>query len=79
MDLTKAVETSQGVSIVIPAYNYANFLVEAVESALARDYAGPFEVLIVDDRSTNKTASVAGRFGSRVRYHLKDNAGLSAA
>jgi glycosyltransferase involved in cell wall biosynthesis len=68
------------ISIIIPSYNYARFLPDAVESALAQ--AGPelrIEVLVVDDGSTDDTAGVAERFGGRIRYHFQANAGLSAA
>lgn len=69
------------VSVVIPAYNYARFLAQAVDSALAQTYP-PLEILIVDDGSTDDTAKlVAGRYrdSTRVRYIHQNNAGLSAA
>lgn len=68
------------VTIIIPCYNYARFLPDAIESALAQ--AGPewpLEVLVVDDGSTDATAAVAARYAGRIRYHRKHNAGLSAA
>lgn len=66
-------------SIIIPAYNYAAYLAEAVCSALAQDYGGEIEVLVVDDGSTDETPSVASSFGGKIRYQRKQNAGLSAA
>ena len=68
------------VTIIIPCYNYARFLGEALDSALAQ--AGPglvIEVLVIDDGSTDETPEVAARYGDRIRYHRKKNAGLSAA
>jgi glycosyltransferase involved in cell wall biosynthesis len=68
------------VTIIIPCYNYACFLVTALDSALAQ--AGPglvIEVLVIDDGSTDETPEVAARYGDRIRYHRKKNAGLSAA
>ena len=67
------------VSILIPAYNYAAFLGATLESALAQDFDGEMEVLVVDDGSEDDTSGVVASFGSRVRYHWKKNAGLSAA
>jgi glycosyltransferase involved in cell wall biosynthesis len=71
--------TSSLVSIVIPCYNYAAYLGEAVESALAQTHR-PIEVLVVDDGSTDDTARVSAGYAPRgVRYHRQENAGLSAA
>ncbi len=68
------------VSIIIPCYNYSRFLPAAIDSALAQSTpALSVEVLVMDDGSTDDTAAVAARYGSRIRYHHKVNAGLSAA
>lgn len=67
-----------GVSVVIPAYNYAHFLRDAIDSALAQDHPR-FEVIVVDDGSTDSTREVVAAYGDRVRYVYQDNAGLSAA
>lgn len=67
-----------GVSVVIPAYNYAHFLPDAIESVLSQTYPN-LELIVVDDGSTDDTADVVRRYGERVRYIHKKNAGLSAA
>ena len=68
-----------GVSVVIPAYNYGHYLSTAIESVLAQNYSA-FEVIVVDDGSTDDTAEVVGRYTDpRVRYVFQENAGLSAA
>lgn len=67
-----------GVSVVIPAYNYAHFLPQAIDSALAQTYS-QVEVIVVDDGSTDNTPEVAARYGNRIRYERKTNAGLPAA
>ena len=46
------------VSVVIPCYNQARFLGEAIDSVL-RQTCPPVEVIVVDDGSTDDTASVA--------------------
>ncbi len=68
------------VSVVIPAYNAARFLPEAVESVLSQTY-GNIEVLVVDDGSTDETGSVVEPFSAdkRFRYHFKENGGPSSA
>jgi GT2 family glycosyltransferase len=67
-----------GVTAVIPAYNYARYLAQAIDSVLEQDYS-PFEVVVVDDGSTDNTADVVAQYGQQVRYIHQTNAGLSAA
>ena len=66
------------VSVVIPTYNYAHFVVGAVESALAQTYTDR-EVLVVDDGSTDDTRDRLDPFEGRIRYIHQENRGLSAA
>ena len=66
------------VTVVIPTYNRARFIEEAVESVLAQSYP-PLEVIIVDDGSTDDTASVCARFQSPVRYIRRQNEGAATA
>lgn len=68
------------VSVVIPVFNGSNYLATAIESALAQTYDN-VEILVVDDGSTDGglTRAVAMSFGDRVRYHHKQNGGVSSA
>jgi glycosyltransferase involved in cell wall biosynthesis len=65
------------VSVVIPAYNHAHFLGEAIESVLGQDYE-PIEVVVVNDGSTDATAAVVAAFPS-VTYVAQPNRGLAEA
>jgi glycosyltransferase involved in cell wall biosynthesis len=65
------------VSAIIASYNYAHFVVEAVESALAQ--SRPCEVIVVDDGSTDDTRARLASFGHRIKYIYQKNAGISAA
>jgi glycosyltransferase involved in cell wall biosynthesis len=65
------------VSVIIPCYNQAHFLGQAIESVLGQSYSN-FEIIVVDDGSTDNTAEVARRNPS-VRYVYQKNAGLSNA
>jgi glycosyltransferase involved in cell wall biosynthesis len=65
------------ISVVIPCYNQAHYLGEAIESALNQDYP-QVETLVVNDGSTDETAEVAARY-SGVRCISQRNRGLSAA
>lgn len=71
-------ERVSGISVVIPAYNYAHFLERAIDSVLAQDHPR-VEIIVVDDGSTDNTREVVTRYGDRVRYVHQQNAGLSAA
>src|SRR5829696_1766997 len=65
------------VSVVIPCYNQAHYLGEAIESVLAQSY--PYiEIVVIDDGSTDNTSKVAGSY-SGVCCIRQDNQGLSAA
>lgn len=66
------------VSIIIPNYNYARFLRDAVDSALAQTYA-PVEVIVVDDGSNDGSRSVIEGYGRSIQSVFQDNAGLPAA
>src|SRR6266480_1367400 len=65
------------VSVVIPCYNQAHFLGEAIESVMAQTYPH-FEVVVVDDGSTDNIAAVVARYPG-VRCFQQGNQGLSAA
>ncbi len=65
------------VSIVIPCYNQAHFLSDAIESALNQTYRY-IEVVVVDDGSTDSTSLIAARY-QKVRYIKQANQGLAAA
>ncbi len=66
------------VSVIIPCYNQAHFLAEAVQSALDQDYPA-VEVIVVNDGSPDNTREVATQFGDRIVYIEQENRGLSAA
>jgi glycosyltransferase involved in cell wall biosynthesis len=66
------------VSVIIPTYNSASFLRETIESVLGQTYSD-FEVIVVDDGSTDETERVMRSFGARVSYVKQENRGVSAA
>jgi glycosyltransferase involved in cell wall biosynthesis len=66
------------VSVVIPAYNLARYLPQAIDSALAQTLPAA-EVVVVDDGSWDETPRVLASFGGRIRAIRQENRGLSAA
>lgn len=66
------------VSVIIPAYNIAPYLPEAIESVLRQTYQD-FEILVVDDGSTDNTVEVASHYAPRVKLVIKDNGGPASA
>jgi len=66
------------ISVVIPTYNCAHYLGEAIESALAQDYPR-LEVIVVDDGSVDDTPAVLEEFGTRLVRVSQHNQGIGAA
>ena len=71
--------TPPKVTVIIPTYNRARYLGEAIRSALAQTY-GDFELIVVDDGSTDATAELVGAYRDRrLRYLSQPHRGISAA
>ena len=70
------------VSILIPSYNNAHYLPQAIDSALNQTFQD-FEIIIIDDGSTDNTREIVERYLKRapdkIRYIYQDNQGLARA
>lgn len=68
------------VSIIIPVFNGANYLSQAIDSALGQTYPD-CEVIVVNDGSQDDGATerIALSYGNRIFYYTKDNGGVSSA
>jgi glycosyltransferase involved in cell wall biosynthesis len=66
------------VSIIIPTYNRSSSLIEAIDSVFKQTFRD-FELIIVDDGSTDGTAEVLEKMGDRLIYQYQANQGVSAA
>jgi glycosyltransferase involved in cell wall biosynthesis len=66
-------------SLIIPTYNRASFIGKTLRSALQQDFQD-FEIIVVDDGSTDDTECVVSKFtDKRIRYFKKENAERAAA
>lgn len=66
------------VSVIIPTYNRAEWIREAIDSVLVQEYE-PKECIVVDDGSTDETPRVLAAYGDRIRVISQSNRGVSAA
>lgn len=66
------------VSVVIPTFNRARYVCEAVESVLAQTHPA-IQLIVVDDGSTDDTARALLEFAGRIAYLKQENRGIGAA
>lgn len=66
------------VSVIIPTFNCDSYLPEAIDSVLAQTYQD-FELIVVDDGSTDHTAEILQGYGDRLRAFHQSNQGVAAA
>lgn len=66
------------ISVIIPAFNRACCVPKAIESVLGQHFK-PFEVIVIDDGSTDDTPAVLQAYGNSIRVLRQPNQGVSAA
>lgn len=66
------------ISVTIPTFNRAHLLGYAIDSVLGQTYRN-FEIIVIDDGSTDGTEHLVARYGDKVRYYKQPNGGLGAA
>ena len=67
------------VSVIIPAYNSEACIGRAIDSVLAQSWEGEYEIIVVDDGSTDNTAEAVAGYGEQVVYIRQENSGSSVA
>lgn len=75
MELTSS---EPSVSVIIPTYNCDRYIVQAVESVLQQKNC-TYEVIVVDDGSTDSTEQILMPYSDRIRYIRQNNQGVAAA
>ncbi len=71
-------KSDPSVSVIIATFNRESYLKEALQS-LASQTFNDFEIIVVDDGSTDKTKEIVESFPLPCRYHYQDNQGAAAA
>ena len=66
------------VSIIIPTYNSASFITEAIDSCLMQTYT-KFEIIVINDGSTDNTDEVVLKYIDKITYIKQENAGAARA
>jgi len=66
------------VSVIIPTYNRAGFLKEAIESVLGQTYSR-VELIVIDDGSTDQTKALVKYYSDQLTYVYQENKGVAAA
>ncbi len=66
------------VSVILPAYNGEKFIAGAIDSALNQTRKD-FEIIVVNDGSTDRTAEIISKYGQAIRVISQANAGIAAA
>jgi glycosyltransferase involved in cell wall biosynthesis len=68
------------VTIIIPTYNYAHYIQQAIDSVLNSDFPqDEIEIIVIDDGSQDNTAEIVSAYGSRVKYIFQENSGKAWA
>ena len=66
------------ISVIVPTYNRARYIRQAIDSVLAQTFQD-FEIIVVDDGSTDDTRAVVASYGDKVRYVYTENGGVAHA
>ena len=68
----------KAVSIIIPAYNMAHYICEAIDSVLLQTYRD-YEIIVVDDGSKDNTREVLRKYTEKIVYVYQENTGINPA
>lgn len=66
------------VTVIMPVYNGANYIKEAVDSILNQSFKD-YEIVVINDGSKDNTEEILDGYGDKIRYFYQNNAGTSVA
>ncbi len=66
------------VTVIIPTFNRASWLAGAIDSVLNQTFQN-FELIVIDDGSTDETPKLVAKYGDRIRYYVQPNRGPASA
>jgi GT2 family glycosyltransferase len=66
------------ISVIIPTYNYAAYICEAIESILLQSLPA-YEIIVIDDGSVDETKNIVKQYQGNIIYHYQNNQGISSA
>ncbi len=75
---SKRTEQMPKVSVIIPTFNREKFIIKAIDTVVAQSYQN-YEIIVVDDGSSDNTRTVLEPYRDRITYLYQDNAGVSSA
>ncbi|WP_310533376.1 glycosyltransferase [Novosphingobium sp.] len=78
-EIEKSGEARPLISVVITCYNLAAYIREAIDSVLAQELAGPFEIIVVDDCSTDDSSSIIATYSEARLVSTSVNGGVMLA
>jgi glycosyltransferase involved in cell wall biosynthesis len=78
-DVTPGCDQFPSVSIIVPVFNAQQTIVECIAALTKQDYAGEFEILVVDNESTDQSHELAAAFSTPVKLLTERRPGASAA
>lgn len=78
MQLCAKSDPTSLVSVIVPTYNSAPYIVDAIESVLAQTYQN-LEIIVIDDGSNDNARGVLVPYRDKITYLYQENRGVSAA
>lgn len=66
------------VTVIVPTYNRENCITKALDSILNQTYPD-YEIVVIDDGSTDNTETILKRYGNKIKYFYKSNGGPASA